>query len=292
MINTENPQFNPKEIENSSNTTNLNNKININLNSIKEEENYSNKDEQQEHSSEDENLGYNSNYIIQKRSKNISDNKNIEDNSSKSKDSTAISLNESSSEQTNIFYSGYMKNENFEQKESYNLYKNINFTRERLNSTPVTNYFEGIDFYLRGIQPEKNNYTKSGNFVEKEKFFNDKDFSFKNMKYKSFDLSEQKQFMSNQALKNTEENIFNTNKNNTSFFPPQNKLTQINIENKIQNSTINNINIINNQPMIMQMPQNTENGTGKFDMPMCFVRYCDIDCKFNNFNHLFNILII
>ena len=292
MINTENPQFNPKEIENSSNTTNLNNKININLNSIKEEENYSNKDEQQEHSSEDENLGYNSNYIIQKRSKNISDNKNIEDNSSKSKDSTAISLNESSSEQTNIFYSGYMKNENFEQKESYNLYKNINFTRERLNSTPVTNYFEGIDFYLRGIQPEKNNYTKSGNFVEKEKFFNDKDFSFKNMKYKSFDLSEQKQFMSNQALKNTEENIFNTNKNNTSFFPPQNKLTQINIENKIQNSTINNINIINNQPMIMQMPQNTENGTGKFDMPMYFVRYCDIDCKYNNFNHLFYILII
>ena len=292
MINTENPQFNPKEIENSCNATNLNNKININLNSIKEEENYSNKDEQQEHSSEDENLGYNSNYIIQKRSKNISDNKNIEDNSSKSKDSTAISLNESSSEQTNIFYSGYMKNENFEQKESYNLYKNINFTRERLNSTPVTNYFEGIDFYLRGIQPEKNNYTKSGNFVEKEKFFNDKDFSFKNMKYKSFDLSEQKQFMSNQALKNTEENIFNTNKNNTIFFPPQNKLTQINIENKIQNSTINNINIINNQPMIMQMPQNTENGTGKFDMPMYFVRYCDIDCKYNNFNHLFNILII
>ena len=279
MINTENPRFNQKEIENSNNTTTPNNKINIKLNSIKEEEKYSNKEEQQEHSSEDENLGYNSNYIIQKRSKNISDNKNIEEISSKSKASTAISLNESSSEQTNIFYSGYLKNENFERKESYNLYKNINFTRERLNSTPVTNYFEGIDFYLRGIQPEKNDYTKSGNFIEKEKFFNDKDFSFKNMKYKSFDLSEQKRFMSNLALKNTEENIFNSNNNNTIFFPPQNKMTQINIENKIQNSTINNINIINNQPMIMQMPQNTENGTGKFDMPIYFVRYCDLDCK-------------
>ena len=279
MINTENPRFNQKEIENSSNTPAQNNKINIKLNSIKEEEKYSNKEEQQEHSSEDENLGYNSNYIIQKRSKNISDNKNIEEISSKSKASTAISLNESNSEQTNIFYSGYLKNENFERKESYNLYKNINFTRERLNSTPVTNYFEGIDFYLRGIQPEKNDYTKSGNFIEKEKFFNDKDFSFKNMKYKSFDLSEQKRFMSNLALKNTEENIFNPNNNNTIFFPPQNKMTQINIENKIQNSTINNINIINNQPMIMQMPQNTENGTGKFDMPIYFVRYCDLDCK-------------
>ena len=279
MINTENPRFNQKEIENSSNTTTPNNKINIKLNSIKEEEKYSNKEEQQEHSSEDENLGYNSNYIIQKRSKNISDNKNIEEISSKSKASTAISLNESNSEQTNIFYSGYLKNENFERKESYNLYKNINFTRERLNSTPVTNYFEGIDFYLRGIQPEKNDYTKSGNFIEKGKFFGDKDFSFKNMKYKSFDLSEQKRFMSNLALKNTEENIFNSNNNNTIFFPPQNKMTQINIENKIQNSTINNINIINNQPMIMQMPQNTENGTGKFDMPIYFVRYCDLDCK-------------
>ena len=279
MINTENPRFNPKENENSSNTTTPNNKINIKLNSIKKEEKYSNKEEQQEHSSEDENLGYNSNYIIQKRSKNISDNKNIEEISSKSKASTAISLNESSSEQTNIFYSGYLKNENFERKESYNLYKNINFTRERLNSTPVTNYFEGIDFYLRGIQPEKNDYTKSGNFIEKEKFFNDKDFSFKNMKYKSFDLSEQKRFMSNLALKNTEENIFNSNNNNTIFFPPQNKMTQINIENKIQNSIINNINIINNQPMIMQMPQNTENGTGKFDRPIYFVRYCDLDCK-------------
>ena len=279
MINTGNPRFNQKENENSSNTTTPNNKINIKLNSIKEEEKYSNKEEQQEHSSEDENLGYNSNYIIQKRSKNISDNKNIEEISSKSKASTAISLNESNSEQTNIFYSGYLKNENFERKESYNLYKNINFTRERLNSTPVTNYFEGIDFYLRGIQPEKNDYTKSGNFIEKEKFFNDQDFSFKNMKYKSFDLSEQKRFMSNLALKNTEENIFNSYNNNTIFFPPQNKMTQINIENKIQNSTINNINIINNQPMIMQMPQNTENGTGKFDMPIYFVRYCDLDCK-------------
>ena len=277
MINSVNPQFILKESENISNKSNNSNKINIKLNSIKEEEKYSNKEEQQEHSSEDENLGYNSNYIIQKRSKNISDNKNIEEISSKSKASTAISLNESSSEQTNIFYSGYLKNENFERKESYNLYKNINFTRERLNSTPVTNYFQGIDFYLRGIQPEKNDYTKSGNFIEKEKFFNEKDFSFKNMKYKSFDLSEQKKFMSNQALKNIEETIFNSN-NNMNYFP-QNKMTQINIENKIQNSTINNINIINNQPMIMEMPQNSENGTGKFDMPMYFVRYCDIDCK-------------
>jgi hypothetical protein len=277
MINSVNPQFNLKESENISNKSNNSNKINMNLNSIKEEEKYSNGDEQQEHSSEDENLGYNSNYIIQRKNKRSLDNKNIEDNSTKSKASTSISQNESSSEQMNNFYPGYFKNDNYKRNESFNLYSNINFTRERLNSTPVTNYFQGIDFYLRGTQPEKNDYTKSGNFIEKEKFFNEKDFSFKNMKYKSFDLSEQKKFMSNQALKNIEETIFNSN-NNMNYFP-QNKMTQINIENKIQNSTINNINIINNQPMIMEMPQNSENGTGKFDMPMYFVRYCDIDCK-------------
>ena len=274
MIKSENPQFSPKEIENSSKASIKNNKKNINLNSIKEEQQYSN-EERHEHSSEEENLGYNSNYIIQKDNKSILDNKNIEDNPSKSKASTAISQSEACSEPSNSFYTGYIKTENFERKESHSLY--TSFTRERLNSTPVTNYFEGIDFYLRGIQPEKNDYTKSSNFIEKEKFFNDKDFSFKNMKYKSFDLSEQKKFMSNQALKNTEENIFNSN-NNTIYFP-QNKMTQINIENKIQNSTINNINIINNQPMIMQMPQSSENGTGKFDMPMYFIRYCDFDCK-------------
>ena len=41
-------------------------------------------------------------------------------------------------------------------------------------------------------------YNASTNFVEKEKFFKDKDlYPFKSMKYKSFDLSEQKTFFSN-----------------------------------------------------------------------------------------------
>ena len=169
--------------------------------------------------------------------------------------------------------------ENNEREINYSSYNNINFNRERLNSTPITNYFQGIDYYLRGIQPEKNDYTKSGNFVEKEKFFKDKDlYQFKSMKYKSFDLSEQKTFFSNKALKRIEENNIQSNNNSINF--PQNKATQINIENKIQNSTINNINIINNQPMIMQMPQTYENGQGKFDMPMYYFRCCDFDCKF------------
>ena len=98
------------------------------------------------------------------------------------------------------------------------------------------------------------------------------------MKYKSFDLSEHKTFSPNHAFNLIEEKNMKFNENTINF--PQNKQTQINIENKIQNSTINNINIINNQPMIMQMPQNYENGIGKFDMPMYYVQYCNLDCKF------------
>ena len=282
MLETENIPFYPKNEQLNTNISNQNINRNLNLKENEKDEKYSNKDEQQDHSSEDENLGYNSKYSLNKKNKYNMDNSNLEDTSLKSKASTVstgISQNEVYLEQINLLYPGNLKMEKNDRKESFTMYNNINFTRERLNSTPITNYYQGIDYYLREKQPEKNDYTKSGNFIEKEKFFNDQDFSFKNMKYKSFDLSEQKRFMSNLALKNTEENIFNSNNNNTIFFPPQNKMTQINIENKIQNSTINNINIINNQPMIMQMPQNTENGTGKFDMPIYFVRYCDLDCK-------------
>ena len=276
MIDSENIQLNQKDEEEIKNSINKNTNIKQHLNPIEEDEKYSNKEEQ---SSEDENLGYNANYIIQKNNKYNLDNLNLEKQASNV--STTNSINEINLEQINGFYKNNLKMENHERKTSfnqYNQYTNINYTRERLNSTPITNYFQGIDFYLREIQPDKNDYTKSGNFIEKEKFFKEKDFSFKNMKYKSFDLSEQRKFVSNQALKRIDENNINYYDNMINI--PQDKSTQINIENKIQNSTINNINIINNQPMIMQIPQNYENGTGKFDMPIYYVRYCDLDCKF------------
>ena len=284
MLETENIPFYPKNEQLNTNISNQNINRNLNLKENEKDEKYSNKDEQQDHSSEDENLGYNSKYSVNKKNKYNMDNSNLEDTSLKSKASTVstgISQNEVYLEQINLLYPGNLKMEKNDRKESFTMYNNINFTRERLNSTPITNYYQGIDYYLREKQPENNNYTKSGNFVEKEKFFRENDFSFKNMKYKSFDLSEQKKFFSNQALKNIEDNNIKSNYNNMMNFPT-NKLNQINIENKIQNSTINNINIINNQPMIMQIPPNFENGSGKFDMPIYYVRYCDLDCKLYN----------
>ena len=252
---------------------------NSNINKIEEDKKLKDKNEQQENNSDDENLGYNSNYTLNKNTKISKDIKFIEEASSKNSTlSNSISQNEVYLEQISSLNQGNLKTENNEREINYNSYSNIIFNRERLNSTPITNYYQGIDYYLREIQPEKNDYTKSGNFIEKEKFFRDKDFPFKNMKYKSFDLSEPKKFI-NQDLNLIEDNTHLMQNNNNMINFPKNQTSQINIENKIQNSTINNINIINNQPMIMQIPQNYENG--KFDMPIYYLHYCDLDCKFN-----------
>ena len=273
--------LNQLEEQRGKNELNLQNNINTNLNSIQEDEKDINK-ELQDNNSEDENLGYNSNYNIKKNGLYNINSKNPEEmrlNSKESNGSTAVSQNELYLEQITSLYPENLKMEKYNRDINITPYSEINFNRERLNSTPITNYFQGIDFYLRGIQPEKNDYTKSGNFVEKEKFFKDKEFyQYKNLKYKSFDLSEHKTFYPNHAFNMMDEKNMKLNENTINF--PQNKQTQINIENKIQNSTINNINIINNQPMIMQMPQNYENGIGKFDMPMYYVQYCNLDCKF------------
>ena len=274
-------QLNQLEEQRGKNELDLQNNINTNLNSIQEEEKDINK-ELQDNNSEDENLGYNSNYNIKKNGLYNINNKNPEEmrlNSKESTGSTAVSQNELYLEQITSLYPENLKMEKNNRDINITPYSEFNFNRERLNSTPITNYFQGIDFYLRGIQPEKNDYTKSGNFVEKEKFFKDKElYQYKSLKYKSFDLSEHKTFYPNHAFNMMEEKNMKLNENTINF--PQNKQTQINIENKIQNSTINNINIINNQPMIMQMPQNYENGIGKFDMPMYYVQYCNLDCKF------------
>ena len=273
--------LNQLEEQRGKNELNLQNNINTNLNSIQEDEKDIDK-ELQDNNSEDENLGYNSNYNIKKNGLYNINNKNPEEmrlNSKESTGSTAVSQNELYLEQITSLYPENLKMEKNNRDINITPYSEFNFNRERLNSTPITNYFQGIDFYLRGIQPEKNDYTKSGNFVEKEKFFKDKEFyQYKSLKYKSFDLSEHKTFYPNHAFNLMEEKNIKLNENTINF--PPNKQTQINIENKIQNSTINNINIINNQPMIMQMPQNYENGIGKFDMPMYYVQYCNLDCKF------------
>ena len=275
MLKSENgDQFYPKEEEEKNeNLKKPNISLNLDLNVIKEtEENIRNNEE--DHLSEEESLGYNSNYKIYQNNSTSKENINSKDKTLKRKASTlstAISQTDTFSE-TNLFLPpNNLKSQNYERKTSYTQNSQIFFGRERLNSTPITSYYEGLDFYIRGLHPEKNEYQKSNNYIEKEKFFKQKNFSFKNNKFKSFDLSEQKLFNSNKILKNLEENVKNASNN---------QLTSIKVENNIQN------NIINNQNILTPMAPTFHNCIyGKFDIPMYCFGYYNIDSKFFLFTY-------
>ena len=49
----------------------------------------------------------------------------------------------------------------------------FNINRERFSSTPISNYYDGTDNYFKGLYPDKNDYQKSNNYLEKKIFFRD-----------------------------------------------------------------------------------------------------------------------
>jgi hypothetical protein len=65
--------------------------------------------------------------------------------------------------------------ENISLKNSYNDENTSstlpNFNRERLYSTPISNYYDGTDNYFRELFPNKNDYQKSNNYLPKEIYF-------------------------------------------------------------------------------------------------------------------------
>ena len=258
-----------EEDEKSINIEKLNHSKKSDLNAIIEsDENIKIKEE--EHLSEEESLGYNSNYKLFQNNVMNKDNQNIIKSNSKRKASTlstAISQTDTFSDSNSFLPIPNIKSQNSQnsdRKTSYTQPGHVFFGRDRLNSTPITTYFEGMDFYLRGLQPEKNDYQKSNNYIEKEIFFN-KDF-----KYKSFDLSENKKLHSNQILKNVnlEENCKNLSNSNSTSLP---------LENNSQNQTkINNY----QNAFIPIMPKYNNCMYGKFDMPMYYFGYYNVDCKY------------
>ena len=250
------------------------------------EENMKNKEE--ENLSEEESLGYNSNYKIFPNNIIIKDNQGFKDKIYKRKASnlsTTISQTDTFSETNSFLPPNNNKSQNNDRKTSYTQPSHIFFGRERLNSTPITTYFEGMDFYLRGLHPEKNDYQKTNNYIEKEIFFNEKNISFKDMKYKSFDLSEQKRFNSHQILKNKEENYQNSTDNKMQASLP----LQISLENNPQNQ--NNINSNYQNTFIPITPKFNNYMYGKFDMPLYYFGYYNIDSKYINyiFTFLFSV---
>lgn len=236
--------------------------LKLDLNVIEEsDENLKNKEE--EHLSEEESLGFNSNYNLYQNNVSGKENINSKDKISKRKASTlSTSLSQTENSETNSFLTPKNLRKNFERKASYSQNSPAFFGRERLNSTPLTTYYDGLDLYIRGLHPDKNEYKKSNNYIEKEIYFKQNNFAFRNCKFKSFDLTEQKTIFSNQILNN--EGYYKNKENN--------KLTtSLIVENNIQNNINNSQNILSKYDNYIY---------GKFDMPMPYYGYYNIDGKY------------
>ena len=271
--------YQQEEEEKNDNIKKKNQSLNLDLNIIEEsEENMKYKEE--EHLSEEESLGYNSNYKLFHNNATNKDNQGFKDKIYKRKASnlsTTISQTDTFSETNSFLPPNNIKSQNNDRKTSYTQPSHIYFGRERLNSTPITTYFEGMDFFLRGLHPEKNDYQKTNNYIEKEIFFKEKKLSFKDMKYKSFDLSEQKRFNSKEVLKNIEENYKNSTNNKIQTSLP----LQVPLENNTQNK--NNINNNYQNTFTPMTPKFNNCMYGKFDMPLYYYGYYNIDSKFINY---------
>ena len=216
------------------------------------------------HNDEEDCLGYASNYIL-----------NTENNKNKLNSYTRKFSNVSTN-----FSDNFQELTGFSPKKSYNkTEKNFpNFTffgRERLNSTPLNNYFNGTDGYFRELNPEKNDYQKSNNYIEKEKYFSQYFSSSKQInEFKNNDLSEEnnKQIQSPQnpiTPKKSMDFLCNIQQNENNIS------NNVNIENK-NNFQINK-NIISMTPKLNNM--NLINIGGKFDISMCCFGYFTVDCK-------------
>ena len=149
-------------------------------------------------------------------------------------------LRKSSTLSTNISQSeSPQKND----KESSN-FPFVSFNRERFYSMPVSNYFDGIDNYFKGLYPEKNNYQKSKNYLEKKYFFREH--------FSSVDID----FMYKKTQK---------------------------IE-KLEKKEKSPEKIMEHPATPVKNSQNLQNINNNIEFPFYYLGYCGIDCKPYNYN--------
>ena len=172
----------PKEEEEEKKEFPNNHKTNLNLKVIKESEENCNEEEQL---SEDESLGYKSNYKALKNNT-TGKQENLKGKLFKRKTSTlltTISHADTFTETSSFLPPNNTKIQNIERKTTYTQPDYVFFGRERLNSTPITTYFEGLELYLRGLQPEKNEYQKA-NILKKKNILKNEIFLLKKINIK------------------------------------------------------------------------------------------------------------
>lgn len=132
----------------------------------------------------------------------------------------------------------------------------IFFCRNRFYSTPISDYLDETDNYLKGLNPEKNDYQKSNNYLKKEKFFSREHFS-------SVDL------INSNSKEIKENNIY------SKTCP---KLTiDINCQNPTEKSPLTQNN--KNNTAIFTFQKNMNKNSVKFDFPIYDYGYYNLDCK-------------
>ena len=106
-------------------------------------------------------------------------------------------------------------------------------------SSPISNYFLGVDDYFKGILPEGLEYNKTGNYITKEQYIKE-NFSINEKSFdKNIDISENQ--------KSYDNSIIEDNQAQVTISP------------------------------ISSLPMRTNRG--KFDMPMYYIGFYNLNCK-------------
>ena len=158
--------------------------------------------------------------------------------------STAISQSENIIENTNNIYNSSKIDPKSKNNTSY-----IYFGRERLNSSPISNYFDGTDNYLRTLNPEKKDYQKSHNYLDKKKFLREHMPSVDFFQYKNMEI-------------NDEIPIINTQKLSVDITMNP-------------NITLQPVSTPTNQQIFFN-----KNNMGKYDFPVYYFGYYNVDSKY------------
>ena len=237
----ENNKFSLNEIK--THTSNL--KIDLNI-IQKEESNLA-----ENNIEEEESLGYDSIYRpVLLESKNLKSQDQIKPNFYRktSTISTTVSLNE------NGFESFTPKKSEINQNEINESLSPIFNRRNRFYSTPILDYYEGTDKYFKELNPHKNDYQKSNNYLEKEKFLRGH--------FPSVDL-----------INSNAEEINFSNKTSSKLSVDLNitNPTQINPPFTPKNTSSN-----------LLFHHNINNSFGNFGNPIYYFGYYNVECKSQN----------
>ena len=169
--------------------------------------------------------------------------------------STTISLNE------NGLDSFTPKKYDINQNDTNETFSPIFSGRNRFYSTPILDYYDGIDTYFKELNPHKNDYQKSNNYLKKEKFLRG---HFPSVDLINLKIEDKNNSNNTSPKLSVDLNLTNTTPINPSFTP----------KNSSSNLAFHN------------------NSNGNFCNPTYYFGYYSVECKSKNIiNYFINKIV-